>query len=164
MITEKGCENDKDQFSLSALTNIALRKPAIQAKDYPGRHASRAVDGNLATHWAYSSCTHADYSNGVHAWWRVSFGKTARVYTVKITNRSDCCGSRLSNFDIRIGDSTTGRGGENAACATKASVPTGATSAFRCYPYMDGKYLYLQDNLASVFTICETQVFGELLN
>ena len=66
--------------------NIALGKSAKQSTTIGGRGASRAVDGNTATSYYSGSCTHTDpFSSG---WWRVDFGKTARVYSVKITNRS----------------------------------------------------------------------------
>ena len=65
--------------------NIALGKSAKQSTTYQVSSASRAVDGNTATAYVFGSCTHTSDSNG---WWRVDFGKTARVYSVKITNRS----------------------------------------------------------------------------
>ena len=96
-------------------------------------------------------------------WWRVDFGGTAVVYSMKITNRGDCCGERLSDFNVRVGDSDIGRGGQNALCKQNLSVPLGGTSTFTCYPPMNGRYLYIQTNLNAALTLCEVEVFGEIL-
>ncbi len=82
---------------------------------------------------------------------------------MKITNRNDCCGHRLSNFNIRIGNSTQGRGDLNAACQKNAGVGQGATKTFECKPRLKGRYLYIQSNLNYDLTICEAQVFGEFV-
>ncbi len=126
--------------------------------------ASKAVDGNTATQFSSSSCTHADFVRpNLKPWWRVDFGNTAIVYSVSITNRGDCCSHRLHNFNIRVGWSTSGRGDENLACGMNLSVGGGQTKGFNCIPALYGKYLYVQSNLWQILTICETQVFGEFL-
>ena len=96
-------------------------------------------------------------------WWRVDFGGTAVVYSMKITNRGDCCGERLSDFNVRVGDSHIGRGEQNALCKQNLSVPLGGTSTFICYPPMHGRYLYIQTNLNAALTLCEVEVFGEII-
>ena len=75
----------------------------------------------------------------------------------------DCCGYRLNNFNIRIGDSSSGNGDANPACATSQSVPQGATNTYKCRPRLLGRYLYVQQNLVDILTLCEVQVFGELI-
>ena len=64
--------------------NIALGKSTAQSSTVNYAYASRAVDGNTATSWGSGSCTHTNSESG---WWRVDFGKTARVHSVRITNR-----------------------------------------------------------------------------
>ena len=66
------------------LANIALGKSATQSSTVTADYASKAVDGNTATSLQSSSCTHTDLERG---WWRVDFGNTSRVHSVKITNR-----------------------------------------------------------------------------
>ena len=143
------------------MQNIALGKVTTDAPLFTGRPSSRAVDGNTDTAFASNSCTHTDCCAPL-PWWRVDFGKTALVYTVKITNRGDCCGARLSDFNVRVGDSNIGRGEENTACGMNIGVPQGGTSTFVCDPRLYGRYLYIQSNLKEYLTLCEVQVFGEI--
>ena len=75
----------------------------------------------------------------------------------------DCCGHRLGNFNIRVGDSSSGNGGANNACALSQSVPEGATRTYKCRPRLIGRYLYVQQNLNYALTLCEVQVFGEFI-
>ena len=126
-----------------------------------GRPSSRAVDGNSQTDFSSDSCTHTTCCNPL-PWWRVDFGSTAVVYSIKITNRGDCCGDRLSNFNVRVGDSNIARGEDNALCQQNIAVPQGETSTFVCDPALHGRYLYIQTNLQEVLTLCEVKVFGEI--
>eukprot|EP00795_Rhopilema_esculentum_P013206 gene13206-4022_t len=79
----------------------------------------------------------------------------------KCRTLGDCCGSRLSDFNIRIGNSTTGNGDNNSACAVNQGIAQGATKTFLCRPRIYGRYLYVQSNITPELTLCEVQVFGE---
>ena len=57
------------------------------------------------------SCTHTN--NDAVAWWNVDLGVSASILEVRITNRGDCCGGRLSGFDILV---------DNTACATNVPL------------------------------------------
>ena len=57
--------------------------------------------GNKATDIDF--CTHTNPST-VDPWLRVDLGSSKTITSVSLTNRGDCCGERLSNFEIRIGD------------------------------------------------------------
>ena len=81
---------------------------------------------------------------------------------MKITNRGDCCGDRLSNFNVRVGDSNSGRGDYNELCQQNIAVPQGKTSTFACSPLLRGRYLYIQTNIQKDLTLCEVEVFGEI--
>ena len=67
-----------------------MGKAALQSTMCASGYAARAVDGNTASSYPSASCTHTCSSG----WWRVDFGKTARVHSVRITNRgkfvNDC--------------------------------------------------------------------------
>lgn len=84
------------------LGNIAQRKPTKQSATAFGGAASRAVDGNSNSQWNGRSCTHTPRQRG--AWWRVDLQMIYSVAKVKITNRGDCCWTRLKNFEIRVGN------------------------------------------------------------
>ena len=81
--------------------NIGRGKNTRQSSTGYGGLSSRAVDGNSNSQWRGRSCTHTNRQR--NAWWRVDLGADYKVGMVKLTNRGDCCGNRLSNFDIRVG-------------------------------------------------------------
>ena len=86
--------------------NLALKKFTKQSSTlyYRGLALSSnlAVDGNLDTNTGErKSCTHTrEQSN---PWWGVDLGSRQKVSEVYIVNRGDCCGDRLSSFEIRVG-------------------------------------------------------------
>ena len=145
------------------LHNIALGKAAANEPNNPERPPSRAVDGNADTNFHNGSCSHSGVCCSPMAWWRVDFGSTCVVYSMKITNRGDCCGERLTDFNVRIGDSDIGRGELNALFKQNLSIPQGGTSTLICDPPMHGRYLYIQTNLRQALALCEVEVFGEIL-
>jgi hypothetical protein len=63
-------------------------------------------------------CTNAFVTNGskfTHTikgagkWWRAEFGQDYWVDRVRIKNRRDCCGDRLSGTEVRIGNELCGK-------------------------------------------------------
>jgi hypothetical protein len=77
--------------------NLAVGKPATQSSTAFGGAATRATDGWTNGQWSQNSVTHTDFEAG---WWQVDLGKPYRIGRVEIFNRTDCCGDRLSNFDV----------------------------------------------------------------
>ncbi|XP_065054823.1 uncharacterized protein LOC135683490 [Rhopilema esculentum] len=161
---EQVCEEDYKSpagYKCKNLENIALGRNASQSSTWLEGIASKAVDGNDTRNYNAGSCSHT--SNTVPLWWRVDFGKTAVVHSVKVTNRGDCCGDRLSDFNIVVGNSIEDNGGSNIACAVNQSVPLGGTKLFPCRPRLHGRYLYIQQNKAEYLTLCEVRVFGKFI-
>ena len=73
----------------------------------------------------------------------------------------DCCGYRLGNFAIKIGNSLEDHGRSNPRCGeTNLAVPQGQTKTFSCSPPMNGQYLVIQSFLNDVLTMCELQVYA----
>jgi len=60
----------------------------------------KAIDGNDNGHFGAGSCTHT-YRHG-NAWWRLDFKRQMKVEKIKVKNRGDCCGSRLSPFKVHF--------------------------------------------------------------
>ena len=81
--------------------DLALNKKASQSSIRYDFAAQRAVDGNNATSMDQQSCSHTD-PNDRKPWWEVDFGYTYKVNGVEITNRGDCCGYRLKNFNVTV--------------------------------------------------------------
>lgn len=62
--------------------------------------ADRAMDGNDATNWGSSSCTHT--ANEANPWWQVQLGYPMEVAAVQLINRGDCCKERLDSAKVQL--------------------------------------------------------------
>ena len=82
--------------------NLALKKPTKQSSTGWSGPSSKAVDGNKNTFYHARSCTHTH--RDAKPWWRVDLGGRHVVGNIKITNRGDCCSSRLRSVEVRVGD------------------------------------------------------------
>jgi len=87
--------------------NYALDQPAFQAPDVGFASAQNAVDGRTDGQWLNGSVTHTGEETG--AWWWVDLGTVQHIREIRLFNRTDCCSSRLSHYQIHISaDSTDG--------------------------------------------------------
>ena len=86
--------------------NLANNKPTDQSSTVAGGKSNRAVDGKVITSYNGGSCTLTLNENS--PWWRVDLGQVEPVSEVYVVNRGDCCGNRLSSFEIRVGRSNFG--------------------------------------------------------
>jgi hypothetical protein len=82
--------------------DIAQNKTATQSSTLiPGvTDASKAVDGNTDGNYADGSVSHTDLD--ANAWWEVDLGASASVSSIVVWNRTDCCGSRLSDYWVFV--------------------------------------------------------------
>ena len=92
--------NSASVSSYLFIVDIALKKQARQSSTLYGASAARAVDGNSNPNWGKGSCTHTHKNK--NAWWEVNFGKIYNVTGVEITNRGDCCGDKLKDFNVSV--------------------------------------------------------------
>ena len=81
------------------IADVALYKNASQSStlEYPAHYA---VDGNKNTDLIQNSCAHTQLDKS--PWWEVDLGKKYDITGVEITNRGDCCGERLKDFNITV--------------------------------------------------------------
>ena len=63
--------------------------------------AQKAVDGNTNSNFHEKSCSHTRKGDS-EPWWEVDLGHAYNVAGVEITNRGDCCGNRLENFNVTV--------------------------------------------------------------
>jgi hypothetical protein len=84
------------------LNNIAFNKTATQSSTDWSAPASRAVDGNTDGNFWNGSVTHTQVQN--QAWWHVDLGSVESIATISLWNRTDCCGSALTNFYVFVSD------------------------------------------------------------
>jgi len=82
------------------------------------------------------------------------------VDTVKVWNRSDCCGSRLNGFEVRVGNKQDTSG---VLCGGKANAITqGGVVEVDCGK-TQGKYVTVDLTKRAPLTLCEVKVFGDLV-
>jgi hypothetical protein len=79
---------------------------------------------------------------------------------VYVSNRADCCWSRLSGFEIRVGNSVNVN--TNQRCGTKYSLKRGETKEVVCNPALDGRFLIIsmENSGGSFLTLCEVAVYA----
>ncbi|HLK67312.1 MAG TPA: discoidin domain-containing protein [Bryobacteraceae bacterium] len=77
-------------------SDLIKGKPASQSSTLPGSPASFAADGNTDGNYFDGSVTATNFEST--PWWQVDLGAPTSLGTVFIWNRTDCCGSRLSDY------------------------------------------------------------------
>ena len=75
---------------------------AAQSSVAYGGEAKRAVDGSTKHSFPENTVTHTEAED--YPWWLLDLGKPTNIGTVKIWNRSDCCGERLEGAIVEILD------------------------------------------------------------
>uniref|UniRef100_A0A1I8J1D5 WSC domain-containing protein n=1 Tax=Macrostomum lignano TaxID=282301 RepID=A0A1I8J1D5_9PLAT len=108
---------------------------------------SRAIDGNTNQNYGKKSCTHTRTATG--AWWQARTSRRARITSVRIYNRRDCCANRLRNFVIKV---------DGRVCASYRSSRAFSVRTFRCNAV--GRTVRIQTRNRVPLTLCEVQVFG----
>mmetsp|Transcript_8240 Transcript_8240/g.15079 ORF Transcript_8240/g.15079 Transcript_8240/m.15079 type:complete len:1302 (-) Transcript_8240:105-4010(-) len=139
--------------------NLALGKNATQSTTAWGGVAEKAVDGDLNGNWGAGSVTHTNAEP--QDWWMVDLGQDYLVNTIRIYNRVDCCGSRLSDFDVRILDDTAQQNVVaelfHAGGAGSSKIITFEDSNRDGYV---GRYLQIQLRSSEALSLAEVQVFA----
>jgi RHS repeat-associated protein len=82
--------------------NLALGKPSAQSSTALGAAASRANDGNTDGNFADGSVSHTNLE--YLPWWYVDLGSSQQITSINVWNRTDCCSSRTSNFNVIVSD------------------------------------------------------------
>jgi len=83
--------------------NVALAAnggSAVESSSSWGANASLAIDGNTNGNFFSGSVTHT--LDDPQAFWQVNLSKAASVASVVVWNRTDCCGDRLSPFNLQL--------------------------------------------------------------
>ncbi|XP_002731582.1 uncharacterized protein LOC100377761 [Saccoglossus kowalevskii] len=147
--------------SQATLENVAIGKTATQSSDWSASYpASNAVDGNSNTNWNSGSCTSTNDEQ--NAWWKVDLGGTYLVHEVIVTNRQDCCETRVLGAEIRIGLSDDIS--QNSQCGEKitSSQTSQSNIHFHCSSPIVGRYVSIQlVDRSDLLNFCEMQVMAE---
>ncbi|XP_006818466.1 uncharacterized protein LOC102808061, partial [Saccoglossus kowalevskii] len=148
--------------SQPALENVAIGKTAMQSSDWSASYpASNGVDGNTNTNWNSGSCTST--KDNQNAWWKVDLGGNYLVHEVIVTNRLDCCETRILNAEIRVGLSDDIS--ENSQCGEKitSSQTSQANIHIQCSSPIVGRYVSMQlVDRSDLLNFCEMQVMAEV--
>jgi hypothetical protein len=87
--------------------NLALNRSTFQWPDSGVGAASNAVDGRTDGNWWAGSVSHTDAADG--PWWWVDLGSVQHISEIRLFNRTDCCSSRLSHYQVHVSaDSSDG--------------------------------------------------------
>ncbi len=151
-----------------APADLALHQPAAQSSTLvPGfTNASNAVDGNTDGNYADGSLTHTNFD--ANAWWQVDLGSTATVSSIVVWNRTDCCGSRMSDYWVFVSNTPflstdtpatlQSRAGTWSSHQTVAPNPSTGIAV----PSAQGRYVRVQLSGANYLSMAEVQVLGTL--
>ncbi len=77
--------------------NVALFGTSTQSTEWGGYPASNAVDGESST---FTHTATSDFA----PWWEVDLAVDARIESISVLNRAECCGERLYNLVITAAD------------------------------------------------------------
>lgn len=154
-----------DRPTLTKDTVLSIGKPTFQLSTFHDAVSSRAVDGVENADFRGGSCTRTGFNSRFHysfsPWWAVDLKQAKKVTGVRITTRSDCCHTRLRNFEIRLGNTKPdGTGNQNKVCATGSTIPQGKTYQFEC----KGRGRYVSVGIPgrrAILTLCEVEVLGK---
>ncbi|KAM4580832.1 uncharacterized protein PAE49_005541 isoform 2-T2 [Odontesthes bonariensis] len=144
--------------------NLALRGKATQSQRYRGdwdvfAAAYNAIDGNQNSNFDSGSCTHTVQQTS--PWWRVDLLESYVITSIKITNRGDCCGTRIAGAEIHIGSSKDYNGPDSPRVATVAGIPDGGTHTITLSDAVEGRYVIVViPGSNKVLTLCEVEVYG----
>lgn len=153
-------------------TNLALNKPATQSSTLTGfstAAAASAVDGNTDGNFLHGSVASTSDNSTNQPWWQVDLGAPAKIATVNVWNRTDCCSPRLTNYHIFVSDSpftSATVAGTQAQAGVKDYFHVGIAGTPSSIVINDtGRYVRLQLESTDVaINLAELQVYGTLMN
>ena len=123
-----------------------------------GGEPDRAIDNAQSGNWGDGSCTHTD---SAPAWWQVDLGATAHIDHVSVFHRTDCCQDRLQGASVYV-SSTSDFEATGRVCAPLSDFSQVPEEA-RCMK-MIGRFVTISNAESRVVTICEAEVWGEMID
>ncbi|KAL7990238.1 hypothetical protein Chor_010592 [Crotalus horridus] len=140
--------------------NLALGKPAYQTSNFPYESIGspdKAVDGDCNGTWSHASCSHTNLER--NPGWYVDLGESHKIYAVVVRNREDCCGERLFEAEVHLGDSLEDHGRSNPRCGIILNTSPGSITTIYCNGQR-GRYVSVHLPREGYLTICEVEVYG----
>lgn len=141
---------DLGVYAPGGLYSLAEGQDADQSSTYSGT-PELAADGNTDGNFWNGSVTHTNSNAG--AWWKVNLGLPRRIGDVKIWNRTDCCASRLSNFDVELSsDDSTWTNGQYVSGTAGTPTTLNFSGALK-------QYVRVKLRGTDYLSLAEVQVF-----
>jgi uncharacterized repeat protein (TIGR01451 family) len=143
--------------------NLAQGATAGQSSNFASSStASKAVDGNTNGVNAAGSVSYT--GPDPYPWWQVDLGGVQQIDGVQIWNRTDCCGTRLSNFYVFVSEEPF-PDKPPADLAADLSIwhtyHAGAAGTTTTLPVGEhGRYLRVQLDHQDYLQLAEVQVWG----
>ncbi|XP_073693717.1 uncharacterized protein [Garra rufa] len=135
---------------LFLLVNVATWGTATQSTPFYDWYPQNALDGNSLT------CSHT--ATQTDPWWKLDLTKTYSVNRVTITNRRDCCNTRINGAEIRVGNVDLDVF-SNPVCAVVSTIPLGTTFNYSCNG-TEGRYVFVNiPGTSRILTVCEVGVY-----
>ncbi len=149
--------------------NLAVGGQASQSSTNGVGAPGRAIDGNTDGIWNNGSVTHTRYEpvNDEAPWWEVALVGTSTVEMITLWNRTDCCWTRLSNFQVSLLDADREEVFSEMFFTAGVEYPEpGLPFDIPLPPDSEGKYVRVEllgPNIDGVTTLslAEVQVFGD---
>ncbi|VDI69346.1 Hypothetical predicted protein, partial [Mytilus galloprovincialis] len=159
--------------------NIALNKGTSQSSTYlfwsnlKPAASSYAVDGNRQQFDSDPDggpfCAHTN-TNEANYWWAIDLGQVYTINIITIYNRGDCCGYRLTDFEIFIYNPSistwTHYDQQQGQLCFFQAVAAPSVLSIACNQLISGRYIkiykkhhYYPDG--DVLTLCEVEVFAD---
>jgi len=146
------------------LSNVAAGKIATQSSTLPGTPtANAAVDGHTDGNFFDGSVTATNLEST--PWWQVDLGASTAITSMVIWNRTDCCGSRLSDYWVFISDTPFQSTDTPALLASRRGTfgihQTAAPGPITTIPAStQGRYVRVQLSGTDYLSLAEVEVFG----
>jgi hypothetical protein len=152
------------QVAAPSSGDLAQGQSATQSSTLPGTPpASVVVDGNTDGIFSDGSVTATNVD--ANPWWQVDLGSSVSVSSIVVWNRTDCCGSRLSDYWVFVSNtpflSTDNpatlqlRAGTFSSHQTSAPNPSATIAAGT-----QGRYVRIQLSSPNYLSLAEVQVFS----
>lgn len=142
--------------------NVVQGKDTAQSSTASGAVSNRAVDGNTNQDFSQNSCTATRVE--WQPWWRVDLNASLPVDSVTIWNRADCCGGRLANAEVRVGDKQEWSSNPTCDAANNTAnntIAQGQSQNVQCNG-KSGKYVFIDiPGRTDSLTLCEVEVFKQ---
>lgn len=145
------------------LSREGIASQSSVAPGTPAPSADNAVDGDMSGDLASGSMARTD--SMFEPWWEIDLRNTARIETIRLWGRTDCCGSELEDFHVFVSRQPFASSSVATLLADPDVRSYSVTGQVDRLLELDigtvGRYVRVQKNGTGHLALDEIQVFGE---